>query len=338
MTINVGVIGAGIMGADHVNTLHRYVSGAAVSVVADVDVGKAASAAALAGARVTDDALALIADPRVDAVLIASHDDTHAELAIAAVRTGKPVLCEKPLAPTVAECRRVVSAEMESAAYGRPLISVGFMRRFDPGYQELRAALKAGACGTPLLLHCISRGVSSGPATTDEWIIVASAVHELDIVPWLLEAPIVEVSWHAPRSSPTVEGFRDPQFLLLRTGDGALTTVEVFLNARYGYDIRCEVVGDRGVLALAPPARVVRDLDAARSTAYAADWRPRFADAYRLELQAWIDALAAARPSPLPTARDSLITAMVAEAVIASMHADGRSVAVDAPSPESSVA
>ena len=202
------------------------------------------------------------------------------------------------------------------------LVSVGFMRRFDPAYQQLKAALGAGACGTPLLVHCVSRGVRSGPGATSESSVTGSAIHEFDVVPWLLDAPVVEVSWHAPR--PAVTALQDPQLILLRTADGVLTTVEVFLNARYGYDMRCEIVGDRGTVALANPVRVVTDTDRQRSTGYPEDWRPRFADAYRLELQAWVDAVAAGRPAPLPTAWDGLIADVVAEAVIASMRSGGK--------------
>ncbi|MGW3130614.1 Gfo/Idh/MocA family oxidoreductase [Streptomyces sp. NPDC001076] len=324
--IRVGVVGAGNMGADHVNTLHRWVSGAQVTYVADIDGRRAAEVAAgVPGARATDDAYALIAHPDVDAVVIASHDSTHADLAIAAVRAGKAVMCEKPLAPTAAECVRVLRED------GKHLVSLGFMRRFDPGYADLRAALGSGTAGAPLLVHCVSRGVSSAPGATDEFSVTGSAIHEFDTVPWLLGAPITEVSWHAARPTSAVAGLRDPQVMLLRTADGALTTVETFLNAGYGYDVRCEVVGEHGTLALTDPARLVSDTARTRATGYPADWRPRFADAYRLELQAWTDAIAAGRPAPLATAYDGLVAAAVAEAVIGSMHADGRTVAVQVP-------
>ncbi|MGW5651402.1 Gfo/Idh/MocA family oxidoreductase [Streptomyces humi] len=324
--VRIGVVGAGNMGADHVNTLHRWVSGAEVVLVADIDKGRAAEvAAAVPGARATDDPLALIAAPEVDAVVIASHDSTHADLAIAGVRAGKPVMCEKPLAPAAAECVRVLREDRAD------LISVGFMRRFDPGYVELRAALGAGTAGAPLLVHCRSRGVSSAPGATDEFSVTGSAIHEFDTVPWLLDSPVVEVSWHAARPASAATGLRDPQLMLLRTADGALTTVETFLNAGYGYDIRCEVVGEHGTLALTDPARLVSDTARTRATGYPADWRPRFADAYRLELQAWVDAVAAGRPTPLATAYDGLVASSVAEAVIASMHADGRTTAVQVP-------
>ena len=333
MTVRVGVIGTGVMGADHANTLHRFVRGAAVAMVADVDRARAeAVAAELPGVRATDDAAALIADPSVDAVVVASHDSTHATLTTIAVEAGKPVMCEKPLAPTAVECRDVVEAERQAVGgERRSLISVGFMRRFDPGYVQLKTTLQAGTCGTPQLAHCVSRGVRSAPGTTNEVSITQAAIHEFDVMPWLLGAPIVAVSWHAPRAPGPVDGLDDPQLMLLRTADGVLTTLEVFLNARYGYDIRCEIVGDRGALALAHPARIVAELEGRRSTQYAADWRPRFADAYRLELQAWIAAVAAGRPSPLATALDGLVATTVAEAVIASMHDGGREVAIAAP-------
>jgi myo-inositol 2-dehydrogenase / D-chiro-inositol 1-dehydrogenase len=332
VSVGVGVIGAGIMGADHIRTLHRFVAGATVTMAADVVVDRAHAAIGdVPGARATDDPLALIADPAVDAVLVASHDSTHADLTIAAARRGKPVLCEKPLAPTVAECVRVLRA-------GGALVSVGFMRRFDPGYVELKAAIERGTCGTPLVVHCISRGVSAAAGATDEATLTGSAIHELDIVPWLLDAPIVEVSWHAPRASSVAGGLQDPQLVLLRTANGVLTTVEAFLNARYGYDIRCEVVGEHGTVALANPAAIVTAADRALGTAYPADWRPRFADAYRLELQAWVDGILEGRPSPVASAHDGLVATVAAEAAITSMRQGGGFVAVEVPALEPSVA
>ena len=324
MTLRVGIIGAGVMGADHASTLRRFVRGAEVTAVADVDRGRAEVVGE--GARTYDDALSLIADPTVDAVLIASQDSAHASQVVAAVRAGKPVLCEKPLAPTLAESMHVLG---EIGATGAALLSLGFMRRFDPGYVQLRRAVDEGAIGVPLLLHNVSRGVASAPDATSEFSVTASAVHEFDIVPWVLRSPVVEVSWTAPRRSSQVhDGLQDPQLIHLRTADGVLSTCETFLNARYGYDIRCEVVGETGAISLTEPAAV--RLDAARhhGIRYAADWRPRFADAYRLELQAWVDAVLAGAPTPLATGRDGVAASAVAAAVITSMHAGGRVVPV----------
>jgi myo-inositol 2-dehydrogenase/D-chiro-inositol 1-dehydrogenase len=319
--IRVAVIGTGIMGADHARILHAEVCGAEVVLLADADPQRARGVAdGIDGARVASDGLAAVADPAVDAVVVASPDDTHADLVMACVAAGKPVLCEKPLAPTLAESARVLRT---AGADGAALLSLGFMRRFDPGYLELAAALAAGACGTPLLVHCVNRGVFAGPDTTSEYSVTAAAVHEFDAVPWLLGSPIREVSWFAPRCSPEVSGMQDPQLILLRTADGVLVSVESFLNARYGFDIRCEVVGEWGTVALAPPVRTVVDTDGGRVHGYPADWRPRFAEAYRRELQAWVHGITTGTPSGLATAYDGLVASAVAEAVVASMHAGG---------------
>lgn len=332
MTVRVGVIGAGIMGADHANTLHRKLSGAQLTAVTDVDRARAQSVADASGAAVVADGFALITDPSVDAVIIASHDSTHAELTLAAIAASKPVLCEKPLAPTVPESAAVVDAERDVIGDGIPLVSVGFMRRFDPGYLRLKTALTAGRVGPAVVVHGISRGVSAGPGATSESSITGSAIHEFDCVPWLLDSPITEVSWHAGRQSGDVDPvLRDPQVLLLRTADGVLTTVEVFLNGRYGYDVRCEVVGEHGTLALTEPTVMIVDSSNVRGYDYPADWRPRFAEAYRAQLQQWVDSIAAGVVSPLASARDGLIATVVAQAMITSMHDGGRWVQVEPP-------
>ena len=331
MTLRVGVIGAGVMGADHVRTVQRSVIGAAVTMIADVDLQRAEDARQhAAGAATTCDAAEVIGSDEVDAVIIASHDATHADLAVAAIAVGKPVMCEKPLAATVDECVRIVRAEEEAlnASGGPPLVSVGVMRRFDPGYQDMKAAIAAGACGVPLMMHCFHRGVRSVVGATTDSSITNTAVHEFDIVPWLLGRPIAAVSWHAPGVSTLGGGVQDPQLMLLHTADGVLATVETLLNARYGYDIRCEVIGDRGSVALSHGGHIVIDSELTRAWSYPADWRLRFADAYRLELQEWTDAIVEGRPHGLAAARDGLRAAIVADAAISSMRDGGRTVTV----------
>ena len=205
------------------------------------------------------------------------------------------------------------------------------MRRFDPGYRRMRDMLRNGDIGAALVLHCVSRGVSSGPGATDESSIVGSTIHDLDVVPWLLDSPIVEVSWHAGRSAGGVD-FTDPQVMLLRTADGALSTVETFLNAGYGYDIRCEIVGERGtvVAARAGPsggrraARPLRRLCRRLAAAVRRGLPDRAAGLGRIEC-----AECRTRSSVTsPRARDGLVATAVAEAMVASMRAGGRYVAV----------
>lgn len=328
MTIRVGVIGAGIMGTDHARLLHRDVPHAEVVMIADVDLTRAQEVAgAIPGCSPTDHALELIDDSRVDAIVVASSDDTHAAYVHACLEARKPVLCEKPLAPTARACRELVDEQATAIGAGIPLISVGFMRRFDPSYVELKGLLVEGGAGTPLMVHSVGRGVGA-PAGTDELSVTGSAIHDLDIIPWLLDSTIVEASWLAPRQSPEVHDRQDPQFILVRTADGVLSTIEIFLNAQYGYDIRCEVVCSKATAAITEPHATTLDTGLRRTTAYAANWRPRFEDAYRIQDRSWIQSLVAGESSPLATAEDGLRAAVVAEAVIASMHAGGGFVAV----------
>src|SRR6266849_3920887 len=146
MTVSVGLIGTGVMGADHARTLATQVAG--VRLRADADTTRAEAVAAETGAEsVAADPLAVINDASVDAVLIASPDHTHHALTLACIAARKPVLCEKPLAPASRECLEIVSAEV---ALGRRLLQVGYMRRFDPAYLEIKAILLSGRLGRPL--------------------------------------------------------------------------------------------------------------------------------------------------------------------------------------------
>lgn len=328
MTVRVGVIGAGIMGTDHARLLHRDVPGADVVAIADVDVQRARGLAAeIHDCTATDQAFDLIGADYVDAVVVASSDDTHAAYVSACLEAGKPVLCEKPLAPTAQACMALVDLETRTLGDGPPLVSVGFMRRFDPPYVDLKARLQSGIAGAPLMIHSVGRGVTA-PDGSSELSVTGSAIHDLDIIPWLLESPIVEACWLAPRQSPSVLDRQDPQLILVRTADGVLSTVDIFLNAKYGYDVRCEVVCSEETMSIAEPVRTIVDAGLGRTTGYATNWRPRFEDAYRIQDRCWIESLREGTASPLATARDGLAAARVADAVITSMHAGGGFVAV----------
>lgn len=319
--LRIGIVGAGVMGADHARTLHRAVGGAEVTLIADVDRARAEAVAEQTGGQVADDALAAIASGRLDGLIVASADPTHAELVLAAIAADLPVLCEKPLAPTVAEVDAIIAAE---AAGTRPLVQVGFMRRFDPAYVQLRQELLDGRIGAPLLVHAVHRNRSTPPGWSAESSIVNSLVHELDVLPWLLGDEVTEVLWTHGRPSPRA-GFADPQLTLLRFRGGVLATVEVFTNAGYGYDVRAEVVGETGTLELVDPALVVTRADGGFGSRLAADWRPRFADAYRIELQAWTAAIRdrPERPIDGPTSADGRRAALLTEAVLASRRSGG---------------
>jgi myo-inositol 2-dehydrogenase/D-chiro-inositol 1-dehydrogenase len=310
MTIRVGIVGVGVMGADHARTLATQVPGAHLHAVQDADAARAAAVAQETGAgKSLTDPLALIADPAIDAVLIASPDATHRDFTRACLAAGKPVLCEKPLAPTARECLEIVAAE---AALGRRLVQVGYMRRFDPAYVELKAKLGSGRLGRALMFHCQHRNVAAPAWFTADMAIGNSAVHEFDIARWVLDADMISVQAFKPRG-PAPGAAVGPVFILLESALGQLVDIEVFNNAAYGYDVRGELVCETGTVALAPPVRTVTNATLVHGADYPADWRPHFADAYRLQLQAWIKSIETGHPVGA-SAWDGYVAAAIAEA------------------------
>ena len=319
--IRVGVIGVGNIGTAHAENLATAVAGSTVTVVYDFDAARAAHVAQELGAVAVDSAEALIAHPDVDAVVISSPDGLHAEPA------QKPTLCEKPLAPELDNAQRVMDAEI---ALGRRLITMGFMRRFDPGYVQLKAEFDTGVVGDPLLLHCVHRNVSPAPGQTSAKSLTNAVVHEIDINRWLLDDEYASVQIMSGVPSRYAEpGLRDPLLVFLRTIRGVLVEVEFFVNARYGYEIRCEIVGTEGAIEMGDGAFIstAKELRIGRSRPE--QWLGRFGEAYRLEMQAWIDALRAGTVSG-PSAWDGYTATAVANRCIEALDTD-RALAVELP-------
>jgi myo-inositol 2-dehydrogenase/D-chiro-inositol 1-dehydrogenase len=307
VSARIGIIGAGVMGAAHLRTIAGEVADAEVVAVSDADPARArAAAAAGPGIRVLPDADELIHSAEVDAVVIASSDETHEAFVLACVEAGKPVLCEKPLATTGEASLRVVEAEVSC---GRRLVQVGFMRRFDSGYATVKRELDEGSVGPPLLVHCAHRNARVPPEYTSEMLITSSVTHEIDAARWLIGDEVVSASVYTPRpTSRAADGMQDPQFVVLEMQSGVLVDVEVFVNAGYGYDIRCELVCEAGTVALEPNV--------------APSFLERFMAAYRRELQDWVWGLRNGAPRG-PSAWDGYAASAVADACLESL-ASGR--------------
>ncbi|MCB1489512.1 MAG: Gfo/Idh/MocA family oxidoreductase [Bauldia sp.] len=314
MTVRVGLIGAGVMGGDHARILSTSVNGAWLAAVSDADAGRAKAIADAYGATTFADADALIADDSVEAVIVASPDPTHKALVLACLEAEKPVLCEKPLGVTTAECLEIVAAE---AALGKRLVQVGFMRRFDPGYTAMKAMLDSGELGRGLILHCVHRNQVSNPYSTSEGVIANSAVHELDIARWMFGEEVERITVVVPRQSGHAD-IRDPQIILMHMAGGAVVDVEVYLNCQYGYDVRGELVCESGTAELVPPHGITLRRAGQEGFGHPEDWRPRFTDAYRIELQAWIDSVTGG-PLAGASAWDGYAATAIAEAGIAAL-------------------
>lgn len=321
MPVRIGVIGVGVMGAEHARLLAQEVSGSVVVAVFDVDPLRAGQVAAVTGARSLDDPMVLIKDEQVDAVVVASSDATHEQFVLAGLAALKPVLCEKPLAPDVAGCVRILEAEVE---LGRRLVSVGFMRRYDQGYRALKDVLDEGRLGRAVMLHCTHRNASVAPGLESSVLISGSAVHEIDIARWLLDEELVAVTVHTPRRGAGATGTQDPLFLVLESAGGVLVDVEVFANAGYGYDVRAELVADRGTVVLdAPPPTAVRSAGGV-ARVVPSDWRGRFAEAYRRELQDWVASVEAGTVPATASAWDGYVATEVAQVGIRALETGRR--------------
>jgi myo-inositol 2-dehydrogenase/D-chiro-inositol 1-dehydrogenase len=284
MTVKIGVIGTGNIGTDHVNRLAGEISGAEVVAVFDVDVARAKAVGGSVGAVTRASAVDLIDDPVVDAVVIASPGHLHPEQVIACIAAEKPVMCEKPLATTTQDCLKVLEAE---SAFGRQLVQVGFMRRFDQGYRQVKATLDGGTIGEALVMHCVHRNPTV-PETFQEFMAITdSVVHEIDTSRWLLGEEIVSVSVRSGKRSPHAVG-QDPQLVMLESASGVLVDVESFVNCQYGYDVRCELVGSEGYATLENPLLSSVTRTAEHRSQVPPDWQVRFGAAYRTEFQSWL--------------------------------------------------
>ena len=323
MTIRVAVIGAGVMGADHARIISCEIPGAELRWICDADEARARGVADATGAHaVSTDPLATIAADDVDAVLIASPDSTHAELTLACLRASKPVLCEKPLAPDAAECLRVVQAEN---TLGKRLVQVGFMRRFDPPYVEMKERSTMAGIGAPIMMHNFHRNVSAPPHFTGQMAITNSAPHEFDITRFILGTEFTSVCAFQP-ARPAAGAGIGPVQMVLRTAAGPLVNIEINNNAGYGYDVRCELVCERGSIALRAPVHTETHLDLGATTDYPRDWRPRFALAYREQDRAWLRAVACGE-SAGASAWDGYVASLVAVAAAAALQG-GREVEI----------
>jgi myo-inositol 2-dehydrogenase/D-chiro-inositol 1-dehydrogenase len=327
--LRFGLLGAGRIGQIHGNNIAKA-GGARLVAVADVDKAAAGRIANATGAEVRD-VKAIIAANDIDAILIGTPTDTHADLIEAGSKAGKAVFCEKPVS---LDSKRVEKCVAKVEAAGTPLM-IGFNRRFDPNFAALKKRVASGAVGKVEIVSIISRDPGPPPISYIErsgGLYRDMMIHDFDIARFMLDEEPVEVTaYGSSLVDPAIgkAGDIDTAVVILRTASGKLAQISNSRRATYGYDQRLEVHGSSGM------ARVDNILE---STVQLADkhgfgeppalnfFLERYADAYRLELEAFIEAVTR-KKKPSPSGRDGLQAQRLADAATKSRET-GRPVAV----------
>jgi myo-inositol 2-dehydrogenase/D-chiro-inositol 1-dehydrogenase len=288
--LRIAVLGVGIMGADHVERLSSRIAGARVAVVNDFLTEKAESVAAgIPGCRAVGDPLDAIADPDVDAVVLATPGPTHDKQLLACLDHRKPVLCEKPLTTDVESSLEVVKWETE---LGVRLIQVGFMRRFDDEYMQLKALMDAGEFGRPLMLHCVHRNPAVPPSFDSSMVVKDSLVHEVDVARFLFDEEITSIQIIKPATNPGApQGIQDPQIAIMRTSSGKHVDVELFVTTGVAYEVRTELVGEKGSALIGLDVGLIRKQSGRWGGQITPGFRERFGRAYDTEFQRWVNAV-----------------------------------------------
>jgi predicted dehydrogenase len=326
-SLGVVVIGVGSMGRRHAENVRRNPELRLVAVVDARPEVAHAVADDLGCDRWRATAEEALADRDCQAAIIATAAGTHADLIALAAGHGRDVLCEKPLALTLADARRAIGS-VERA--GRRL-QVGFMRRYDPGYAAAHEAIAAGRLGRPLLFKAVSRDREPGPAQGSGGILVDSAIHDFDLARWLIGEEVSEVTAVTGAAGGGIGGEVDTALVNLRFAGGALGAVEVFARAGYGYDIRTEVVGSGGTARIGSDRQRPFELltpDGGHRN-FVGHYLERFAGAYEREVADWARRMLADRP-PAVSGDDGLRALQIA---LAARAAAGTGQAVRLPLP-----
>jgi myo-inositol 2-dehydrogenase/D-chiro-inositol 1-dehydrogenase len=311
--LHIGLLGAGRIGAFHAGTLADLARVEAITLW-DPRTDVAKTVAAAVGARVASSPDDLLGE-QLDALLICSSSTTHDELLTSAVHKGIPTFCEKPVATTLDATARLLGL-VESA--GVP-VTVGFQRRSDPGYQALRE--RVAGLGTLYLARLVSADEAPPPAAylaTSGGVFVDQSVHDFDILRYVTGQEITEV-YAAGAALTGADGFAetgdaDTAVTVLKLSGGAIASLTSSRHSAAGYDVRFELTGSEGVVSVGVPVQQHGHDGVAEVSATQGGFLSMFADAYRVEMDRFLDHVQGVGANPC-SVRDAHIAFTVALAV-----------------------
>ncbi|MCK6629457.1 MAG: inositol 2-dehydrogenase [Anaerolineae bacterium] len=295
--INVGIIGAGRIGRVHAENLAYRVPEARVLAVSDVFLEAAQKCAADFNIpTAVKNHQALLDNPEIEAVIICSSTDTHAQFISEAAAAGKHIFCEKPIALDL----KVIDAALAAVEQYGVKLQIGFNRRFDPNFKQARDMVVTGKIGTPHLVRITSRDPAPPPldyVKVSGGIFLDMTIHDFDMARYLIGSEVTEIfAAGAVLVDPTIgqAGDVDTAVVTLRYANGAIGTIDNSRRAVYGYDQRVEVFGSAGVVVVGnntPHNAVYSNTEGVHSALPLYFFLERYTEAYVAEMKTFISAI-----------------------------------------------
>ena len=315
--LNIGIIGAGMIGKVHAENLAYRIPQANPVVIADINQTAARETAGRCNIpKATADYQEILADPEIEAVVICSSTDTHARMICEAAQAGKHIFCEKPIDFSLAKIDQALALVDEAGVK----LQIGFNRRFDANFARVRQAVTSGEIGEPHLLHIVSRDPE--PPTpeyvkTSGGIFMDMTIHDFDMVRFLIDSEVEEIfAYGGVRIDPEIgkAGDLDTVLIMLKYADGTLGTIDNSEKAAYGYDQRVEVFGSKGAIQIAnnyPNSATISTGDSIHRDLPLYFFVERYVDSYIAEMRAFVRAVLDDQPTPV-SVRDGRLPVVMA--------------------------
>jgi myo-inositol 2-dehydrogenase/D-chiro-inositol 1-dehydrogenase len=315
--LRIGVIGAGRIGRVHAETLAFRLPEATASSIADINGDVARDVAErFRIPRVVTDSKEIFNDPSVDAVLLCSPTETHADLVIQAARAGKHIFCEKPIDHSLSK----IDLALQEVRKSGVKFQVGFNRRFDANFARVRAAVTQGEIGTPHLMHIVSRDPGPPPISyikASGGIFLDMTIHDFDMARFLMGDEVESIyAAGGVRVDPEIgkAGDLDTVLIVLQFKNGVIATIDNSRKAVYGYDQRVEILGSKGAIATENcyPNQAILSTDTAIQRDLPLNFfMDRYTESFVAEVQAFVRAVLDDKPTPV-TGIDGRIAVVMA--------------------------